>query len=304
VILYAISALLLGARAEKPTETDRSVQVQMRNVMYRYTDSVVIHIQRLHGQLAPTGELPVFDDKDSFTLQIRAAEIAISPESLANVLNSRVFLSHDAPLKNVSLHIENDRLKIRGKLHSKGDIPFETTGSLGATPDGRIRLHTEKIRAAHLPVKGIMDVLGLEIAGLITNGKVAGVEAEKDDLILDARKILPAPHISGQISQVRLEQGKIVQVFGDARDAAPMHVPAQNYMAFRGNRLRFGKLTMSDTDMVLIDMDPQDPFDFYLDRYKEQLVAGYTKETLSFGLRVFMRDYNKLRKQRSPQPQP
>ena len=66
-------------------------------------------------------------------------------------------------------------------------------------------------------------------------------------------------------------------------------------MAYRGNQLRFGKLIMSDTDMVLIDMDPKDPFDFYLDHYKEQLVAGYTKETLKFGLRVFMRDYNELR---------
>jgi hypothetical protein len=34
-----------------------------------------------------------------------------------------------------------------------------------------------------------------------------------------------------------------------------------------------------------------DPFDFYLDHYKQQLVAGYTKETPSFGLRVFMHDF-------------
>lgn len=56
---------------------------------------------------------------------------------------------------------------------------------------------------------------------------------------------------------------------------------------------------MNDTDMVLIDLDPKDPFDFYLDHYKEQLVAGYTKETMNFGLRVFMRDYHKLRRTRS-----
>jgi len=75
-----------------------------------------------------------------------------------------------------------------------------------------------------------------------------------------------------------------------------MKIPAANYMSYRGNRLRFGKLTMSDTHMILIDMDQRDPFDFYLDHYKEQLVAGYTKETPSFGLRVYMRDYNKLSK--------
>lgn len=35
-----------------------------------------------------------------------------------------------------------------------------------------------------------------------------------------------------------------------------------------------GKLTISDTDLILIDIDPNDPLDFYLDDYKEQLVAG------------------------------
>jgi hypothetical protein len=33
-------------------------------------------------------------------------------------------------------------------------------------------------------------------------------------------------------------------------------------MAYRGNRLRFGKLTMDDTDMIPIDMDLPDPFEF------------------------------------------
>lgn len=67
-------------------------------------------------------------------------------------------------------------------------------------------------------------------------------------------------------------------------------------MAYRNSDLRFGKLIMDQADLTLLDMDPQDPFDFYLDHYKEQLVAGYTKTTPEFGLRVYTRDYNKLRK--------
>ena len=75
----------------------------------------------------------------------------------------------------------------------------------------------------------------------------------------------------------------------------PIQVAATNYVCYRGNQLRFGKLTITDTDMVLIDMNPRDAFDFYLDRYKQQIVAGYTKETPTLGLRVFMRDFNKLK---------
>jgi hypothetical protein len=71
-------------------------------------------------------------------------------------------------------------------------------------------------------------------------------------------------------------------------------------MAYKNNRLRFGKLVMNDTDLIIIDMDPNDPLDFFLDHYKEQLSAGYTKTTPDSGLRVFIKDYNKLRPAKAP----
>ncbi|HLY91754.1 MAG TPA: hypothetical protein VKQ89_00715 [Candidatus Angelobacter sp.] len=275
-----------------------AVQAQMNNVMYHYSNDVAVHIRRLAGALVPTqaGEIPVFDRKESFRLEITAAEITMDPQSLANVLNANVFAAKDAPLKNISIRIEKDRLKIKGKLHTKGDIAFETEGRLSATPDGKIRLHTEKIKALHLPVKGLMDLFGVDIADMIKSGKVHGVQAEKDDLILDPAEILPPPHISGKVTSVRLENDAIVQVFGDPQTHHWERVPARNYMAYRGNRLQFGKLVMHDTDMVLIDPDPRDPFDFFLDRYKDQLSAGYTKITPAFGLRVYMVDFNKLKR--------
>jgi hypothetical protein len=67
-------------------------------------------------------------------------------------------------------------------------------------------------------------------------------------------------------------------------------------MYYRGGTLRFGKLTMSDADLALIDLQPADPFDFYQDQYLRQLVAGYSKTTLAHGLNVYMPDYRRLRK--------
>ena len=287
-------------QASNGGKTGKPVAVEMRNVMYHYTDKVAVHIRTLHGELVPKGELPVFDDKESFTLQIAAAEIAMSTDNLANVMNSYVFARPDAPLKDISVRVENGSLKIKGKLHSKGDVAFETEGHLSSTADGMIRLHTEKMKALHLPVKGIMDLLGVKIADLINTGKVNGVKVDENDIILDPATLLPPPHISARVSAVRVEGNNIVQVIGRVTGANAGRVTG-NYMAYRGNELRFGKLTMTDTDMVLIDMDPKDPFDFYLDHYKAQLVAGYTKETPSFGLRVFMRDYDKLPHRGAPE---
>jgi hypothetical protein len=271
----------------------------MRNVVYHFTDDIAVHIVSVQGILVPTRppQIVVFDDKASFLLKLDYAEIAMSCDSLAHALNERVFAAADAPIKNLSIQSQGSALIVKGKLHQKGNVAFETVGTLSVTADGRVRLHTEKVKAAHLPVKGLMDLLGIDLADVINARKVQGVALEKDDLLLDPAEILPPPRIRGKVTAVRIQGNEIVQVFGTRQPTNFASAVSGNYMAYRDNELRFGKLTMHDTDMVLIDMDPQDPFDFFLDRYKDQLVAGYSKTTTTFGLRVYMRDYNKLRKE-------
>ncbi len=289
------------AQQDQHTKTT-AVQTEMRNVMYHFTDNVTVHILQLRGALVPVRQdgLPIFDDSRSFNLEISSADINMTTDSLANVLNQYVFAAPDAPLKGLSVTPEGNSLKVKGKLHSKGDISFETVGTISATPEGQIRIHAEKVKAAHLPVKGLMELLGLKIADLINTKKVRGVRSEENDLILDPEQILPPPHIQGHITAVHIQGNQIVQVYGNKPKADPTPAFSGNYMAYRGAQLRFGKLTMSDTDMILIDMDPKDPFDFYLDHYRDQLAAGYTKITPEFGLRVFMRDFNKLQKEQKP----
>ena len=153
-------------------------------------------------------------------------------------------------------------------------------------------MHTQKIKAAHVPVKGLMDLLGETISKLIDTSKVRGVRVQGDDLFLTPSELFPPPHIEGRLSSIEIQGNQIVQKYGGS--SRPWASLSGNFMAYRGGQLRFGKLTMSNTDLILLDMDPQDAFDFYLDHYKEQLVAGYTKITPSFGLRTYFRDYGKL----------
>jgi len=297
VTVLLFCAAMSAQQLSKTEAADRAVQVQMNNVMYHIGGDAAVHLRRLAGELVPTKPdgIPVFDDKNSFGLRVTAAEMAISPQSMASVLNQYVFSGKDSPIKNVSIQLENNLMKVKGKLHNKADISFETESNVSVTADGKLRLHAEKIRALHLPAKGLMDLFGVEIADLIKNGKVSGVTAEKDDLIIDPEQVFPPPKIQGRVTAVKLTGGNIVLTFGSPQQYKWAKVPAQNYMWYRGNRLQFGKLTMHDTDLLLVDPDPRDPFDFDLDHYKEQLMAGCSKTTATFGLRTTMVDYNKLK---------
>jgi hypothetical protein len=297
ILLYAATPGIVISQNPPASENEQGkVQAQIRNVTFRFSDTVTVEIKSLNGMLVPLGknEFPNFDDKDSFNLRIITGEIAIDSSSLANVLNSYVFARPHSPLTQLSLSVEKGHLRVKGKLHDKGDIPFETEGILIPTADGKIRLHSEKIKAMHLPVKRLMDLFGIDFGSLIKEGKVPGVEAHEDDLILDLEQILPPPHIEGKVVSVRMEGEKIIQVFGGSDVKTAKNVRAGNYMAFKNNRIRLGKLVMNDTDLILIDMDPNDPLDFFLDHYKEQLSAGYSKLMPDSGLRVYIKDYNKL----------
>ena len=298
LFLFACALVPFATAGQTANEPANAVQVQMRNVTYHFTDSLSAHIKMLRGEAVPTGknDFPILDDKDSYVIRVTSAEMTITADSLGKVLDSYVFATHGSPLKDVSMSVDKGRLKIKGKLHDKGDVPFETSGSLSPTSDGKIRLHTEKIRALHLPMKGLMDAFGLDLAGLIKSGKMPGIAADGDDLIMDLGLVLPPPHIQGSITAIRIEGQDLVEVIGSPAQTQLKHVAAANYMAYWGNQLRFGKLTMADADMILIDMNPEDPFDFDLDHYKDQLVPGYSKITASFGLRVFMKDLDKVQR--------
>ena len=293
--------------APQPVPTNwRGVKTEMRNVMFHLTNKSAAHLETLSGELWPTGKnnMPVFDDKNSFEVRISSAKVSISPQALSEIMNSYVFARSDAPLRDISVSIDKDRLIIKGKLHSKGDIPFTTAGKVSTTPDGRLRLHTEKVTALKIPVKGMMGLFGIELANVVNTSKIDGLDADKDDLLMDLGRLLPPPHIKGKIKAVRIEGNAIVTIFGDGDAKLPAAAEKDNYMSFSGNSVRFGTLTMENTDLTVLDLDPGDPLDWNQDHYKEQLVAGYSKINSSFGLRCYVKDFAKLARSSSPPPAP
>jgi hypothetical protein len=237
----------------------------------------------------------VFDDQRSFTLRIDSGEIAMTPASLSRLLNDHVFAYEGSPLRDIDVSIENGHLKQKGTLKKGLPVPFTIVAELSASADGRIRVHPTDIKAAGIPSERLMKILGIELDDLMNSNRSHGVQILENDLLLDPSRLLPSPGLSGRLTAVRLESDRIVERFGSgARGRLSVEADrrARNYMYYRGGSLRFGKLTMSDTDMQLIDADPSDPFDFSPPQYVKQLVAGYSKNTTSGGLRVFMPDFD------------
>jgi len=280
---------------EAPPE-DRGVRTEMRDVRFHLTPIAAAHLIIVSGALWPTGKNDTvnFDDKTSFEVRVTNGTIAIAPDALADLMNNYVFAKPNAPLKNLTVAIDGGRLIIKGKLHSKGEIPFGTAGTLGLNNDGRIRVHTEKITALKVPVKGLMGLFGVELANVVNTSKIDGMDTDKNDLLIDLATLLPPPHIRGKLTGVTVAKDRIITTFGDGGKSLPEPKDQGSFMAFSGSRVKFGKLQMEPTDLTVLDVDPSSTLDWDQDHYKGQLEAGYSKITESYGLRAYAKDFSKL----------
>src|SRR5579863_8177350 len=96
----------------RPGDNQRAVRADIHNVLFRLTGDASAHLEDVSGELWPIGkyEMPVFDDKNSFALHVTNGTVSISPAALATVMNRYTFARDDAPLKDISAEIQDDRL--------------------------------------------------------------------------------------------------------------------------------------------------------------------------------------------------
>jgi hypothetical protein len=297
--LLAVFALAAAVCAEESLAAGGgNPRVHIRNVHLMVNPEVTLEVRELYGRLVPLrkGQIPVFDDPRSFGIEISHATAAFSTASMTALLNGYTFAYPGAPLRQLQVEARDGKLWQKGILHKGVDVPFEMEGELSVRPDGLLKVHPTSIKVAGIVSKRLLDALGIELMNVIKVRHDRGVAIDGDDLLLDPNRLLPPPKISGKLGAVHIEGDRIVLEFVGAGPSKGLDPSAgvRNYMYFKGGQLRFGKLTMRDTDLVIADADSQDPFRFYLAQYRRQLVAGYSKTMPDLGLVSFMPDADKV----------
>jgi len=267
----------------------------MANVHFRYTPTLTVSISGLQGSLitTPSHQVVSFNDPESFSIAIQAAEIRMAPQQISALMNDWLLRSPKAQLHDVRIGIEGQRLRIRGTMKKGLHIEFNALAEPGITSDNRIRFTVQTMKALGIPVKGLLDAFGLEVDNLVSQKGLNGMSVDKDSFLIDPQTAFPAPHIRGKLSAVSIASGNLVITFGSGTPHFP-HPPASSFMAIHGGTIQYGRDTMADADLTMIDTTPADAFDFYLHDYWCQIVAGNIKATPAQGWIVHVLDYSKL----------
>ena len=269
----------------------------MTNVDLHITTDVTLHIRQMRGRFTPVGrDVPYLDDKRSYGVFVESGEVAIDLASL-NALLARSMSGDKSNVEKLRVSIKDGTLRQQGVIDSAINVPFKATSVVSATSDGRIRVSTKSVRGFGLPLRPVMSLFRIRMDNLVKTAPGSGVETDGNDLIVDPGVVIPAPSVRGRLTSVRIEGNQMVQTFGSGKGDPPRRPSlSPNHIYWRGSQLSFGKLTMTETDLELVDLDPKDAFDFSVDDWNAQLVAGYSKTLTNRGLRAYMPDYNDLGK--------
>lgn len=296
--LALIAPFFLILAVSPAQETGSATTIEMRQVLFRYSPDIQAEVRSLSGTLVSVrgGTTVNFDDPSSFEVRASSALITLSMAQLQALMNEYILRSPAAKMKDLKLRQQNSHLRISGVLKKGVPLPFEADAAISVTSDAKLEIDVQKFSGAKIPLKSVLDALGIDLEDLVKTGAGKGLSVSHDKLILDPETALPAPTLRGKLSDARLAEQKLVLTFGskdDSSKASARRVP-RGYMWLRGGSVRFGRQIMFDADIRMSDLVPEPLFDFYLKEYQKQLIAGYSKTTPRLGLQVYMPGYSRL----------
>lgn len=278
-----------------PSATSSATTIYAHNLELRKGPDFRIYIRWLRGEMRSTrpGSAPSLDDEESFIFHIDRGLIHANLGDIDTYFNSA--LAQHSPLTSTRLRGEGHQIKLTGTLHKLlVPLPVEVVGTLAPSANERVHVKVEKINVLKMPMKGLLGGLKVDIGDIVGKEPMNGVDVQGNDIYLDTLKLLPPPHVRGQISNIVINAPDIVVTYGttapeDEAQLAKWH----NFLRLRGGSVAFGKLTMHDADLTLIDASDDTWFDLDLANYQQQVVKGYTRMTPTKGLELFMPDVGK-----------
>lgn len=290
-----------SAPGARTTFDTAPTNVYSHNLMLRKGPSFRVYVRWLGGEMrrAKRDVNPSFDDPDSFYLNIKTGVLRANVGDINNFLNSGA-IPH-SPLTNIQLSGDGDQIKLRATFHKLFPLPLEVRATLSSVPDGRIRLHVTKINVLKIPLKGLLGGFHVDVADLFHPNGIAGVEVSGNDIVFDTLKLLPPPHIRGELTLAHIVNPDLELIYGNAAKDVSRVEQWRNFLRLSDGTIDFGKLTMHHVDLIMVDISKDPWFDLDLTNYQAQLVNGYTRMTPQAGLQIFMPDRRDIPASKAPQ---
>jgi hypothetical protein len=133
------------------------------------------------------------------TTEISHGQVFISSSSLTHLFSQKIAQSN-SKIKDVKVEIKDNEAHLMGTMKKGVNLHFEISGPVST--DGTVlMLQAKKIKAAGIPMKGLLGMLGQHLGDMLGSESVEGVKAKGDTLIFVPASI---SHVKGTIAKLVL----------------------------------------------------------------------------------------------------
>ena len=278
--LFAVAIVLTAgcrhAETSAPCETPESdgpqpkelVQMRMKGLRFHATDTVIIEIPNLRGELIPTreGKPADTDDANSYVIRLASATIRVPETSITADFRDYVLGGTGAPIDGLRVRAKDGLFQFTGRL--KPGVPFDITAGVEMRDDGKMHVTTRRLETAGIGVRGLSEKTGVDLHRILGSHDDRGVHVDGNDMSVDVAKAFPAPHMEGTLLSAKAVDGALELRYGPSpklsaagKKALPP-VDAVHYIQHYGGVLASGKVTVIGADQHMVDADPTDAFDY------------------------------------------
>jgi len=219
-----------------------------------------------------------FKDVSSFDLDVKKGILSLNANDLTNTVNTLIAKETDL-VKDFKLNFVPGN-RVETSLQVKKSI-FKLNISVGAqlhaqTVNNMIRVTPDKVNVGKIPVKKLMDFLGIELGDILKLTNTAGgIITSGDSIYLSPTKLVAQPVLGGHVTGVKTGIGSISLIMGDMSNYQPKELyGATNYLRLSGGNVNFNGFNLKDADVILKDGTPENPFDIADDPSKKIITKG------------------------------
>src|SRR5215831_1709568 len=268
-----LSTFLQGDTLGAPS--DSGVFIRLANVHFMWSDRVYIDAGDMALRAVPVaGRVVDFDDPNSFVMNVQQSTVRIRPEVLEGMFNESVFNYPESKLRGLKVAIKQGEngpdVNLKGSINVITWIPFDMDTRLSV--DGAT--NTLDIDVDHLKVMGFLHATGLikmkplHLDRLLTLPPNKSLLVRGNTMMVKPFGLFPPPRVNGTMAGVRVDRTMIELTFAGKAVPAPAS-SGNNYIYLAGGNSEFGRFRMYETNVLIRDQNPRNPFAFSLIRYAD-----------------------------------
>jgi hypothetical protein len=296
-----LTTFLRGDSAQAPDTSGTLIRLQ--NVRFKWSDKVYIDTGSMAVRAVPLrGGSVEFDDPESFRLSLQQSVVLIEPGVMEGMFNESVFNYPHSKLRNLKVTMAQEDsehvVHVKGSVNVGIWIPF----TLSATLLVDAKTNTLVMNVAHLKVLGafpasvLIKLKPFRLENMISLPPNKSVLVDGNRLMVKPFGLFPPPRIDGTMSGVTIESDGVRLRFAGpsipAPEAPAPEASAPNYVYLKGGTSEFGRFRMRDTDILILDATPADPFVFSLAHYADMIPRSNVEVHDTKSVRVTMPDFS------------